>query len=133
MGYEMPKIAVLAAVETVNPKMAESVEAGALKEMNQKGDLAGCIVEGPISYDLTMSRESAEIKGYDSPVTGDADVLIVPNITAGNILGKALVYSAGAKMAGFILGAKVPVVLTSRGSTSEEKYLSLVLSAAAVR
>jgi phosphate butyryltransferase len=133
MGYDEPKVAVLAAVETVNPKMPESVDAGLLKEMNQKGEIKNCIVEGPISYDLTMSKESAEIKGFESPVTGDADILIVPNITAGNILGKALVYSAGAKMAGFIVGAKVPIVLTSRGSTSEEKYLSLVLSAAAVK
>jgi phosphate butyryltransferase len=90
-------------------------------------------VEGPISYDLTMSKESAQIKGYESPVVGDADILIVPNITAGNILGKSLVYSAGAKMAGFIVGAKVPIVLTSRGSSAEEKYLSLVLSASAAK
>jgi len=133
MGYDEPKVAVLAAVETVNPKMPESVDAGLLKEMNQRGEIKNCMVEGPISYDLTMSKESAEIKGYESPVTGDADILIVPNITAGNILGKALVYSAGAKMAGFIVGAKVPIVLTSRGSTAEEKYLSLVLSAAAAK
>ena len=113
MGYDEPKVAVLAAVETVNPKMPESVDAGILKEMNQRGEIKNCMVEGPISYDLTMSKESAEIKGFNSPVTGDADILIVPNITAGNILGKALVYSAGAKMAGFIVGAKVPIVLTS--------------------
>lgn len=133
MGYEKPKVAVLAAVEKVNPKMPESVDAGLLKEMNQKGEIKNCIVEGPISYDLTMSKESAEIKGYSSPVVGDADVLIVPNITAGNILGKALVFSAGGKMAGFIVGAKVPIVLTSRGSSAEEKYLSLVLSASAAK
>lgn len=133
MGYENPKVAVLAAVEFVNPKMPESVDAGLLKEMNKRGEIKNCIVEGPISYDLTMSRESAKIKGFSSPVVGDADILIVPNITVGNILGKALVYSAGAKMAGFIVGAKVPVVLTSRGATAEEKYLSLVLSAAAVK
>jgi phosphate butyryltransferase len=133
LGYECPKVAVLAAVETVNPKMPEAVEADALKKMNQKGEIKNCVVEGPISYDLTMSRESAAIKGFISPVTGDADILIVPNITAGNILGKSLVYSGGAKMAGFIVGAKVPVVLTSRGSSAEEKYLSLALSASAVK
>lgn len=131
LGYENPKVGVLAAVETVNPKMPESVDGGKLKEMNQNGEITGCIVEGPISYDLAMNKESAEIKGYSSPVAGDPDILIVPNITAGNILGKCLVYSAGAKMAGFIVGAKVPIVLTSRGSSSEEKYLSLVISAAA--
>ena len=133
MGYENPKVAVLAAVEKVNPKMPESVDAGLLKEMNINGEIKNCIIEGPISYDLTMSKKSAEIKGYSSPIVGDADILIVPNITAGNILGKTLVYSAGVKMAGFIVGAKVPIVLTSRGSTAEEKYLSLVLSAAVAK
>ncbi|SHJ60290.1 phosphate butyryltransferase [Dethiosulfatibacter aminovorans DSM 17477] len=132
LGYDKPKVAALAAVEKVNPKMPETVDAGALKDMYINGQIENCIVEGPISYDLTMSRESAEIKGFDSPVTGDADIMLVPNITVGNILGKSLIYSAGARMAGFIVGAKVPIVLTSRGSTSEEKYLSLVLSAAAV-
>ncbi len=130
MGYENPKVAVLAAVEKVNPKMPETVDADMLKQMNKNGVIEGCIVEGPISYDLTMSKESAEIKGYESPVVADADILVVPNIQVGNILGKCLVYSAGAKMAGFIVGAKCPVVLTSRGSTSEEKYLSLALCAA---
>lgn len=133
LGYENPKVAVLAAVETVNPKMQESVDADLLKKMNIKGEIKNCIVEGPISYDLTMSKESASIKGFVSPVTGEADIIVVPNITVGNILGKSLVYSAGAKMAGFIVGAKVPIVLTSRGSTSEEKYLSLALSASAVK
>lgn len=133
MGYETPKVAVLSAVETINPKMPETVDADMLKQMNQRGEIKDCIVEGPISYDLTMCKESADIKGYSSPVTGDVDILIVPNITTGNILGKSLSYSANAKMAGFIVGAKVPIVLTSRGSTSEEKYLSLVLSASAVQ
>lgn len=133
MGYVCPKVAVLAAVETINPKMQETLDASALKLMNINGDLPGCLVEGPISYDLVMSQESADIKGYKSPITMDADLLVVPNITTGNILGKALVYSGGAKMAGFVIGAKVPIVLTSRGSSSEEKYLSLALSAAAVR
>ena len=133
MGYEKPKVAVLAAVETVNQKMPEAVDADMLKKMNQSGELKNCIVEGPISYDLAMSKESAKIKGYHSEVTEDVDIIIVPNITTGNILGKSLVYSAGAKMAGFIVGAKVPIVLTSRGATAEEKYLSLALSAAAVK
>ncbi|MBS7525121.1 bifunctional enoyl-CoA hydratase/phosphate acetyltransferase [Fusibacter paucivorans] len=132
MGYEKPKVAVLAAVEAVNPKMPETVEADALKQMNLNGEIENCIIEGPISYDLTMSRESAAIKGFESEICGDPDILMVPNITVGNILSKALIYSAGAKMAGFIVGAKVPIVLTSRGATTEEKYLSLVLSASAV-
>ncbi len=132
-GYEMPKIAILSAVETVNPKMPETVDADLLKKMNMCGEIKNCIIEGPISYDLTMNKESAKIKGYESPITGDADILIVPNITAGNILAKALLESAKGTMAGMIVGAKVPIVLTSRGATSEEKYLSLVISASALK
>lgn len=130
IGYDQPKVAVLAAVEKINEKMPESVDAAKLKDMNQNGEIKNCIVEGPISYDLAMSKESAKIKGYNSPVVGNPDILLVPNITTGNILGKSLVYSANAKMAGFITGAKAPIVLTSRGASSEEKYLSIVISAA---
>lgn len=130
LGYEKPKVAVLAAVEKVNPKMPEAVDGDELKKMAESGEITNCIVEGPISYDLVMSKESAQIKGFDSPVVGDADILIAPNIATGNILAKSLIYSGNSKMAGFIVGAKVPIVLTSRGSSSEEKYLSIVLSAA---
>lgn len=132
MGYESPKVAVLAAVEVVNPKMPETLDAAELKKMNQEGIIKNCIIEGPISYDLAMNLESSTIKGYSSPIAGDTDILVVPNITAGNILGKSLIYSGDAKMAGFIVGAKVPIVLTSRGATTEEKYLSLAISASAV-
>ncbi|HNZ83559.1 MAG TPA: bifunctional enoyl-CoA hydratase/phosphate acetyltransferase, partial [Sedimentibacter sp.] len=117
MGYECPKVAVLAAVETVNPKMPEAVDADILKKMNQSEEIKDCIVEGPISFDLTFSKESAEIKGYSSPVTGEADILLAPNITTGNIMSKALIEMAGATMAGMIVGAKVPIVLTSRGAS----------------
>lgn len=131
LGYEKPKVAVLAAVEKVNPKMPETVDAAELKKMAEIGELTNCIVEGPISYDIAMNRESAEIKGFDSPVVEDVDILIPPNIATGNILAKALIYSGNAKMAGIIVGAKVPIILTSRGSSSEEKYLSIVLATAA--
>jgi phosphate butyryltransferase len=133
MGYECPKVAILAAVETVNPKMPEAVDADILKKMNQNGEIKNCLVEGPISVDLTFNKESAKIKGYKSPVTGEADIIIAPNITTGNIMSKALLEFANGTMAGMIVGAKVPIVLTSRGATSEEKYLSLVLSASAVK
>ena len=133
LGYECPNVAVLAAVETVNPKMPETTDADILKKMNESGELINCIVEGPISFDLAMNKESAAIKGYYSPVTGEVDILIAPNITTGNLLSKSFIELAGGKMAGMIVGAKVPIVLTSRGSTSEEKYLSLVLSASAVK
>jgi phosphate butyryltransferase len=133
LGYENPKAAVMAAAETVNPKIQESADAALLKKLNQEGKITGCIVEGPISYDLMISRESAEIKGYESPVTGDADILLMPNMTCGNLVAKALQYSAGAKMAGMIVGAKTPIVLVSRGAAAEEKYLSMALSAACAK
>ena len=128
LGYEEPKVCVLAASETPNPKMPESMEAAALKEMNQKGEIENCIVEGPISFDLAMVKEKAEKKGYESPCAGDADILIVPNIHAGNILGKCLIEMANSKMAGLIVGAQCPIVLTSRGASSEEKFNSLMLA-----
>ena len=131
MGYDEVKVGVLACIEKVNPKMPETVEADALKQMNLRGEIEGCVVEGPISYDCAMSREIAEFKGFHSPVAGDADVLVAPNIHAGNIMGKMLTVTCGAKMAGFIVGAKCPIVLTSRGSSPLEKYLSIVIAAAA--
>lgn len=131
-GYENPKVGVLACVEKVNPKMPETVEADAIYQMNVKGELEGCVVAGPISYDCAMDAEVAKLKQYKSPVAGDADVLVAPNIHAGNIMGKMLTITCKAKMAGFIVGAKCPIVLTSRGSSAEEKYLSIVMSAAAV-
>ena len=85
-------------------------------------------MEGPISFDLAMVKEKAEIKGYKSPCAGDADILIVPNIHAGNILGKCLIEMANSKMAGLIVGAQCPIVLTSRGASSEEKFNSLMLA-----
>ena len=125
LGYERPKAAILTAVEVVNPKMKETVDADAIKKMN----LPGCFVEGPLAYDLAFSRESAEIKGFESEIVEDADILLVPDIASGNILSKALIYSGGAKMAGTVLGAEVPIVLTSRGSSAYEKYYSILLAA----
>lgn len=133
MGYDCPKVGVLACVEKLNPKMPETVEADQLKQMNQRGEIPGCIVEGPISYDCAMSREVAEFKGFNSPCAGDCDVLVAPNIHAGNIMGKMLTITCGAKMAGFIVGAKCPIVMTSRGSTPEEKYLSIVIATVAAQ
>lgn len=131
MGYECPKVGVLACIEKVNPKMPETLEARALQEMNERGEISGCIVEGPISYDCAVSKEIADFKGYESRIAGDVDVLVAPNIHAGNIMGKMLTVTCKAKLAGFIVGAKCPIVMTSRGSSAEEKYLSIVISAAA--
>lgn len=131
-GYENPKVGVLACVEKVNPKMPETIEADELSKMNESGEISGCIVVGPISYDCAMDAEVAKIKRYEGPVAGNADILVAPNIHAGNIMGKMLTVTCKARMAGFIVGAKCPIVLTSRGSSTEEKYLSIVISAAAV-
>ena len=133
IGYEEPKVGVLACVEKLNPKMPETVEADALKQMNRNGEIPHCIVEGPISYDCAMSKEIAELKGYVSPCAGDCDVLVAPNIHAGNIMGKMLTVTCGAKMAGFIVGARCPIAMTSRGSSAEEKLNSIVLAALAAR
>ena len=133
MGYDCPKVGVLACVEKVNPKMPETVDADALRQMNVRGEIENCIVEGPISYDCAVDKEIADFKGYESKVAGDVDVLVAPNIHAGNIMGKMLICTCKAKMAGFVVGAKCPIVLTSRGSTPEEKYLSIVVSAAAAK
>ena len=131
MGYENPKVAVLCAVEKFNEKMQETVDARDLTEANKRGEISGCLVEGPISYDVAMRADIAELKGYDSPNCGNFDILVVPDITAGNLLGKALIVNAGAKMAGIIVGAKIPVVVTSRGASAEEKFNSIALCAVA--
>jgi phosphate butyryltransferase len=130
MGYECPKVGVLAGVEKLNPKMVETVDGDALKQLNVKGEIKNCIVEGPISMDLALVKEKAVIKNYKSEVAGDADILLMPNLCTGNCVGKAFTETAGAKMAGLIVGAKVPIVVTSRGSSAEEKYFSLTLAAA---
>ncbi|WP_432409425.1 bifunctional enoyl-CoA hydratase/phosphate acetyltransferase [Wukongibacter sp. M2B1] len=129
LGIRKPKVAVLAAVEKINPKMKETIEADELKKMAEDNTITGCILEGPISYDLTMNKEAAEIKGYESPVAGDADILVVPDIVAGNLLVKSLNFTGGAKACGVILGAIVPLVITSRSSKVEDKFMAIVLSA----
>jgi phosphate butyryltransferase len=129
LGFAEPKVAVLAAVEKLNLKMPETVDADALKQMNISGEITGCVVEGPISFDLATSKEAADIKGYQSPVAGDADLLLAPEITTGNVLVKCLTGMAGATTAGLVVGAKVPVVLTSRSAEASDKYYSIALAA----
>ncbi|MBP2643590.1 MAG: phosphate butyryltransferase [Firmicutes bacterium] len=131
MGINQPKVAVMSSAEEINPKVPESVDANELKLMQQSGVIKDCIVEGPISYDLAISKEAADLKGYKSPVAGDADLLVVPNITAGNLLAKGLVYSGGARTAGFVVGAKVPILLLSRSASTEDKYMGIVLASSA--
>ena len=123
LGVEQPKVAILAAVEKVNPKMKETVEAAEIKEEG----VEGCIIEGPISYDLAMDPASAPIKGYVSPVAGDADLLVVPDIVSGNIAAKTITVIGGGRTGGVVLGAKVPVLLVSRAASADDKYMSIVI------
>lgn len=129
LGYDNPKVAVLCAAETLNPKMPETVDAAELKKMNQEGIIKDCVVEGPISFDLALDPEAAKIKGYESPVAGDADIIIMPDISAGNLTSKALTVLGGAMMAGIVMGAKCPIALNSRSAAFEEKYYSLLACA----
>ena len=130
LGYDKPLVGILAGVEKLNPKMPETVDAAALKEMNLNGEINNCVVEGPISMDLALVKEKAEVKNYHSEVAGEADILVAPNMCTGNCVSKAMIEMGGARMAGLIMGAKVPIVVTSRASSAEEKRLSLILAAA---
>lgn len=128
-GYEKPMVAALGPAETVNPKIQETKDAAALKEMAAQGAFGQCYVEGPVSLDLAVNRESAQIKGYHSPISGQVDIFLVPNISCGNIMAKTLMEFAQAKMAGCVLGAKCPIALNSRSASFEEKYDSLMACA----
>ncbi|MEJ5257753.1 MAG: bifunctional enoyl-CoA hydratase/phosphate acetyltransferase [Fervidobacterium sp.] len=128
VGVEKPKVAILGAIEVVNPKMEATVHAALLSKMNERGQIKGCIVDGPFALDNAVSKEAAEHKGIVSPVAGDADVLIMPDIEAGNIFYKGMVFLAGAKVASAIIGAKCPVALTSRADSDETKLLSIALT-----
>ena len=123
-----PKVAVLAAKEKVSPKMEATVHANELADMNKAGEISGCIVDGPFALDNAVSKESARIKGIDSVVAGDADILLAPDIEAGNVLYKALSFLANAKSAGLIVGTSKPIVLTSRADNEEAKLNSIVLA-----
>ena len=128
LGYEKPKVAVLCCKEHVDDNMPETKDAAALKEMCERGELGECYVEGPISYDLAMSHDRAILKKYDNPCCGDFDVLVSPNIHAGNILGKCLELLPGVTMASYVAGARIPIVLTSRAASAEEKLRCIALA-----
>jgi len=129
-GVECPKAAVLAAVEVVNPDMPATLDAAAITQMQRRGQIKNCLVDGPFALDNAVSEESAKHKGIVSEVAGKADILLVPNIDAGNMMVKALVYFSENKTAGLILGASAPVVLTSRSDTIEAKTLSIAAAVA---
>ena len=127
----MPKVAVLGAVEMVNENMEATLHAALLSKMNQRDQIKNCIIDGPLAFDNAVSFESARHKGIMSDVAGDTDLLLMPDIEVGNVLYKSLVFFAKAKVAGVILGASAPIVLTSRSDSEEAKYYSIILAAAA--
>ena len=128
MGTPNPKVAVLAAVETVNPDMPATLEAAALSKMAERGQIKGAIVDGPLAFDNAISAHAAHIKHIQSPVAGDADILLAPNIESGNMLAKQLEYLGGATASGLVLGARVPIALTSRADSPDTRVASAVLA-----
>ncbi len=129
LGNSEPKVAILAAVEKVNPKMPATLDAEALVNMQKDGEIKGCIVGGPFALDNAVSIEAAKHKGIEHPVAGNADILLVPTIEAGNILYKAITFLAGGKSSGIVVGARVPLIVTSRADSEEAKLNSIAIAA----
>lgn len=124
----MPKVAVLAAVEVVNPTMPATIDAALLTQMNRRGQIKDCLVDGPLALDNAVNLEAAKQKGLTGDVAGAADLLVVPQIEVGNVIYKSLMYFAQASVAAILVGAKAPVVLTSRADTAEAKLYSLAFA-----
>ncbi len=130
LAIEKPKVAILSAVETVYPKIPATIEAAALCKMADRGQITGAIIDGPLAFDNAISKEAALIKGIDSPVAGEADIFLVPDLEAGNMLAKQLAYLAKADSAGLVVGARVPVILTSRADSAEARLASCAVAVA---
>ncbi len=128
LGVDKPKVAVLGAVEVVNIDMPATLEAAQLSKMCDRGQIKNCLIDGPLALDNAISKEAAEHKGIKSEVAGDADILVTPDINAGNVLYKAINFFASARTAAIMCGASVPIVLTSRSDSDEAKLLSIALS-----
>lgn len=128
IGVEQPRVAILAAVETVNPHMPATLDAAALCKMADRGQITGAVLDGPLAFDNAVSAAAARIKGIVSPVAGQADVLVVPDLESGNMLAKQLEYLGGAASAGIVIGAKVPIVLTSRADSRESRMASCAVA-----
>lgn len=129
LGIQVPKVAILSAVETVNPELASTLEAAALCKMADRGQITGGVLDGPLAFDNAVSPEAARTKNISSPVAGHADILVVPDLEAGNMLAKQLSYLAGAEAAGIVMGARVPIVLTSRADSVRSRLASTIVLA----
>jgi phosphate acetyltransferase len=128
LGIQEPKVALLSAVETVNPKIQSTLDAAALCKMADRGQITGGVLDGPLAFDTAVSKKAAEIKKLVSPVTGQADILVVPDLESGNMLAKQLEYLGGAQLAGIVLGARVPTILTSRADSAETRLTSCAVA-----
>lgn len=128
LGIPEPKVALLSAVETVNPKIQSTLDAAALCKMADRGQITGGILDGPLAFDTAVSAKAAQIKKLVSPVTGQADILVVPDLESGNMLAKQLEYLGGAQLAGIVLGARVPTILTSRADSAETRLVSCAVA-----
>ena len=127
LGNKNPKVALLTHTEAVNDKIPSTVEAAIITTMNKRGQIKDCVIDGPLAFDNAVSKKAAEMKGIKSEVAGDADVLVVPNIEAGNIFGKALTYYCHYRVCHVVMGAKVPILIASRADDAETKFLSMAL------
>ena len=128
LGIDRPKVAILSAVETVTPKLRSSMDAAALSKMADRGQITGGLVDGPLAFDNAVSLAAAQTKGIQSEVAGDADILVVPDLESGNMLAKQLEYLGGAQAAGIVMGAKVPIVLTSRADSAHSRIASCAIA-----
>ena len=128
LGLQHPKVAILSAIETVSPKIQSTLDAAILCKMADRGQITGGILDGPLAFDNAVSPEAAKVKGIVSPVAGEADIFIVPDLEAGNMLAKQLEYLAGAKIAGIVLGSRVPIVLTSRADKAQARLASCAIA-----
>lgn len=129
IGVAVPKVAVLGAIEMVNENMQATLDAALLSKMNQREQIRGCVIDGPLAFDNAVSIESARYKGIKSEVAGDTDLLLMPDIEVGNVLYKSLVFFAKAQVASVVVGAKAPIVLSSRSDSEDSKFFSIVLAA----
>jgi phosphate acetyltransferase len=130
LNIAQPKVAILSAVETVNPKIPATIDAAALCKMADRGQITGALIDGPLAFDNAISKEAVLIKGIKSPVAGEADILLAPDLEAGNMLGKQLIYFGKADSAGVVMGARVPIILTSRADSAEGRLASCAVAVA---
>jgi phosphate acetyltransferase len=128
LGIPEPKVAIMSAIETVNPKIVSTLHAAALCKMADRGQITGAILDGPLAFDTAVSAEAASVKQLKSPVAGRADILIVPDLESGNMLAKQLEYLGGARLAGIVIGTKVPIILTSRADSAESRVASCAVA-----